>query len=315
MSAVDRLRDLADGPDAGVEHGLRRDIREVLTKLEEADLERAKLLVERDIRKGRRLLDGTPTAVGQRVVIDRAAYTRAGLAHGWDDKVHEITSLLHCEYGLVDCGPSQINAGHLRVAPAGAEVSCESCAGWHVQMAKYRVDAEAYRSRQVDAFADAARKFVARSKWDEFDTEWTRMLHPDKPLATAATATTPADAGWCFAPDADAETWTGADSREDAIARGKLDYEGAPFVIAPGRRIAARDLAVPNGENLWEQLTGDDMDVGEEGMGRLVAAATEEEVDDLGSRVRAVVETWLEPIAARCGWWMVDADKAEEITP
>jgi hypothetical protein len=148
------------------------------------------------------------------------------------------------------------------------------------------------------------------------DPKWCRHVLSlvDAKEAQNAAGATSADSGWCYASDANAETWTCADSRDNAIARGRLDYPDG-FVVAPGRRIAARDLAVPNGESFWEDLTSDDMEVGEEGMERLVAAPTEEEVDDLGKRIEAVIEAWLTPIAARCGWWMVDAERAEEIEP
>jgi len=93
----------------------------------------------------RQLADGVAAAVGQRVVLTREACMRDGLGHAHDELVHEITSVLGDDCHLVQCGPRQISRSHLRLAPAGAEVTCSSCRGWREQMHRMRIDAEVYR--------------------------------------------------------------------------------------------------------------------------------------------------------------------------
>lgn len=114
--------------------------------------------------------------VGQRVVLVREACERSGLSHGFDELVHEVTSTLGGDTGLVECGPRQIYTGHLRLAPAGSEVTCPQCAGWRMQMARMRHDAEAYRTCQVDAFGEAAMKHVPKRALPAFDMEWSKLL-------------------------------------------------------------------------------------------------------------------------------------------
>jgi hypothetical protein len=97
----------------------------------------------------RRLSDGTEPAVGQRVVTVREVATKWGLAHAHDDLVHEITSLLGGHTHLVECGAKQVGVGMLKLAPAGADVTCRSCRGWREQMARMRADAEVYRAEQI----------------------------------------------------------------------------------------------------------------------------------------------------------------------
>jgi hypothetical protein len=96
----------------------------------------------------RKMTDGVAPEVGQRVVKVREACVRQGLAHAYDDKVHEITSLLGRDTHLVECGPQQVSMSQLRLAPAGAAVTCPSCAGWSDQMLRMRIDAEVYRGTQ-----------------------------------------------------------------------------------------------------------------------------------------------------------------------
>lgn len=139
-------------------------------RLEEVDLERAQLLVERDKRKGHRLSDGTEVAVGQRVMTVREACERHHLGHAHDEWIHEITSLLGGDSGLVECGPRQISVGHLQLAPAGSEVTCPQCRGWREFMAKMRADAAAHRAAQfkhdeLTAELAEARKRLKSAHW------------------------------------------------------------------------------------------------------------------------------------------------------
>lgn len=92
-----------------------------------------------------RLADGTRPEVGQRVTLIRAACERDGLAHAYDDHVHEISSLLGRDTHLVECGPRQISVSHLRLAGADAAVTCPRCLGWQEQMQRTRIDVEVYR--------------------------------------------------------------------------------------------------------------------------------------------------------------------------
>jgi hypothetical protein len=95
----------------------------------------------------RRLSDGTPVAEGLRVVFVREVLVRWGLGHGYDDKVHLITSTLDWggRCGLVELGPRQEHASALAAAPRDAEVTCKACAGWHESMARLRADNERRR--------------------------------------------------------------------------------------------------------------------------------------------------------------------------
>lgn len=136
MSAFDEQPD-------GDPHGeCRAEIRTLEVKAAHLTLALEKL-------RGQRLLDGAEAAVGQRVVTDLAACTRHGLGHAHKDVVHEITSLLGRDSGLVECGSEQISSSHLRLAPAGAVVTCTSCRGWRQQMARMKADAEVCRSLQL----------------------------------------------------------------------------------------------------------------------------------------------------------------------
>lgn len=94
------------------------------------------------------LSDGAVPAVGQRVVTVRDVAEKWGLAHGHDDLVHEITSLLGGDCHLVECGPRQIGMAMLRLAPAGSDVTCPHCRGWHDQREKWAIDAKVYREAQ-----------------------------------------------------------------------------------------------------------------------------------------------------------------------
>jgi hypothetical protein len=96
----------------------------------------------------RSLADGTVPAVGQRVVTVREVAERWGLVHGHDDLVHEITSLLGGDCHLVECGPEQIGVGMLRLAPAGSDVTCGACRGWHAENERRRIDALVFRETQ-----------------------------------------------------------------------------------------------------------------------------------------------------------------------
>lgn len=115
----------------------------------------------------RHLADGTVPAVGQRVVTIREVEERWGLAHGHDDHVHEITSLLGGDTHLVECGPEQIGVGMLRLAPEGSEVTCPSCRGWSVQTQKMRVDAIVYRETQFKVAKLEQRAADAKRERDE----------------------------------------------------------------------------------------------------------------------------------------------------
>lgn len=96
----------------------------------------------------RHLADGVVPVVGQRVVVVREIAERWHLAHTCDGRVHEITSLLGGNTGLVECGPTQFGVAMLKLAPEGAEVTCQSCAGWHQQLERWRIDAAACRDAQ-----------------------------------------------------------------------------------------------------------------------------------------------------------------------
>lgn len=96
----------------------------------------------------RTLADGTPPAVGQRVVTVREVAESWGMAHAHDELVHEITSLLSGDTHLVECGARQIGVRMLRLAPPGAEVTCPSCRGWREQMARLSADSQAFRETQ-----------------------------------------------------------------------------------------------------------------------------------------------------------------------
>jgi hypothetical protein len=124
-------------------------------------------------------------------------------------------------------------------------------------------------------------------------------------------AATPVDASWCYATNADAETWTAADSREDAIARGRLDYDGAPFVIARGRPVAPTDLRPADGRWVWENAL-DNAELPEQALERL--APTDAELADLTRRLRATFDAWAAPVCARARYSLVEG-KAEEIRP
>jgi hypothetical protein len=121
------------------------------------------------------LLDGTTPAVGQRVVLDLDACRRGGLAHAHNEFVHEITRF-DPACVLIECGPTQIHPGHLRLAPEGSEVTCRSCLGWSDYLIRLRLDSEAYRAMQVNAIASAARKLISPEKHDDFDREWCDLL-------------------------------------------------------------------------------------------------------------------------------------------
>jgi hypothetical protein len=95
----------------------------------------------------RRLSDGTLVTAGLRVVFVREVLERWGLGHGYDDKVHLITSTLDWggRCGLVELGPRQENVGALAAAPRDAEVTCQACAGWGAYIAKLRAENEQRR--------------------------------------------------------------------------------------------------------------------------------------------------------------------------
>jgi hypothetical protein len=96
----------------------------------------------------RTLFDGTAPAVGQRVLTVRETAERWHMPHAHDGHVHEITSLLGGDTHLVECGPTQMGVALLAQAPAGSEVTCPSCRGWHAFREKSRIDAESYRKEQ-----------------------------------------------------------------------------------------------------------------------------------------------------------------------
>jgi hypothetical protein len=95
----------------------------------------------------RRLSDGTPVAEGLRVVFVREVLVKWGLGHGYDDKVHLITSTLDwgSRCGLVELGPRQENVGALAAAPRDAEVTCQACAGWSAYITRLRAENEQRR--------------------------------------------------------------------------------------------------------------------------------------------------------------------------
>lgn len=84
------------------------------------------------------LADGKRVRLGMRVVLDRAALERHRLAHAYDDKVHEITSLLGGDCQLVGLGPRQMSVSELRRAPRGSTVSCGQCARWPETVARWK---------------------------------------------------------------------------------------------------------------------------------------------------------------------------------
>lgn len=99
----------------------------------------------------RTLADGAVPVVGLRVVTIHEIAERWGLSHAHREDVHEITSVLewaHC--GLVECGPTQFGVGMLRVAPAGADVTCSGCRGWHERMAISRAVSELRTEKDAD---------------------------------------------------------------------------------------------------------------------------------------------------------------------
>lgn len=102
----------------------------------------------------RRLSDGTPVTEGLRVVFVREVLERWGLGHGYDDKVHLITSTLDwgSRCGLVELGPRQENVRALAVAPRDAEVTCKACAGWAEYIAKLRAENERVRIEREAAW-------------------------------------------------------------------------------------------------------------------------------------------------------------------
>jgi hypothetical protein len=138
------------------------------------------------------LHDGTVPSVGQRVVTVRETAERWHMPHAHDSYVHEITSLLGGDTHLVECGPTQMGVALLAQAPAGSEVTCPSCKGWHAFREKSRIDAEVYRAEQfrrttsndlikrlANALIDGS-PIIPGSSIGDLLTEATRFVHGDE---------------------------------------------------------------------------------------------------------------------------------------
>lgn len=167
--------------------GLAMTPGDVLFLLEENERLRRVARIDR-----RKLSDGVEPMVGQRVVKVQSVAEAWHMPHAYDDKVHEITSLLGGSCHLVECAAEQVGVAMLRLAPPGSEVTCPYCSGWREQEAKRRADAEVYRREQIGEI----HRFRARideleqgsENWERLQMRTVRERDAMRPVYEAAIA-------------------------------------------------------------------------------------------------------------------------------